>query len=390
GARNLLLLFIAVLTATVLWAAFDLRSFPAEFDKARSGPARYVFDDLLNPLKYVIPAIILYDTCRTRRQLLIALLGLIGLTTAYALLVIKTMPLAVLFDDSDFLRHRHRIDRDTGLMAIDMSMVMAAGFWGTMCALRCWRTWLPKCGLVAAAGAMLLALGLCHSRGGYITWAVLGILFGVVRWRAVLVAAPVVVVAVFAIFPSVHERLTTGLDSQTVTGDASTDWHSVTAGRSTRIWPPVFEQFTESPLIGSGRRAILRTAAYDKILETDGVVPDHPHNAYLELLVDAGILGFLPAMCLYGGIAVISIRLFRRARDPILVAVGGTSMACVVALMVASLGCQSFFPTQSTLGFWAAWALALRGRKDTCRNQAPKAPPLLQPARVPYVMSTRG
>ncbi len=360
-----LMLYVAVITITVLRAAADFNAFPPGFDKSSNGVLLYVFEDLLNPLKLILPGLILYDSCRTRRQLRWAMLAVVGLSLGYALLVVKAMPLSVLVSEANFMQHRHRIDRDTGLMAIDMSMVLASGCWGTVALLKTWRQWWIRGMLLAASVAMLLGMGLCHSRGGYITFAALGLLFAILRWRWLLALLPVGVVIVFSLFPSIAVRMGAGWGESDVTGGAAHEWHTITAGRTTYLWPNALEQIAEAPILGSGRRTILRSDMHERVLEQFRHVPSHPHSAHLEMLMDAGIIGYGVTMSLFAVLLWISIKLFRRRDDPLLAGVGGLALAMVAGLLIAGLGCESFFPTQSAVGFWAASGLALRAWKNT-------------------------
>jgi O-antigen ligase len=86
----------------------------------------------------------------------------------------------------------------------------------------------------------------------------------------------------------------------------------------------------------------------------------HPHNVYLEWLLDNGIIGFIPVAAFFGMVIIYSVSLFRDSSDPSYVAVGGCALALVVAQLVAGIGAQHFYPRESTLGMWAAIFLMLR------------------------------
>ena len=64
----------------------------------------------------------------------------------------------------------------------------------------------------------------------------------------------------------------------------------MTAGRSL-AWPLIIEKIRERPWEGYGRQAMLRTGVATYLYETLGEIFPHPHNAYLEIVFDNGIIG---------------------------------------------------------------------------------------------------
>jgi O-antigen ligase len=86
----------------------------------------------------------------------------------------------------------------------------------------------------------------------------------------------------------------------------------------------------------------------------------HPHNAYLEMLLDNGWLGILLVLPFYIVILRHAVSLFRDSRDPVFVSVGGVTCALVVALLVASIGSQTFYPREGSVPMWCSIGLLLR------------------------------
>jgi len=94
----------------------------------------------------------------------------------------------------------------------------------------------------------------------------------------------------------------------------------------------------------------------------------HPHNMYLQTLLDNGILGSIPIFFFWGMMLFYSARLFR-SPNRLYAAVGGLSLALMVAQLFAGIGSQYFYPTESTLTVWAAMFLALRVHVEETRAQ---------------------
>ena len=63
---------------------------------------------------------------------------------------------------------------------------------------------------------------------------------------------------------------------------------AISAGRIDGIWQPLLPEALKSPLWGNGLDSIL----WSSPMSTGGmVVVAHPHNAYLEALLDMGLIG---------------------------------------------------------------------------------------------------
>jgi len=53
--------------------------------------------------------------------------------------------------------------------------------------------------------------------------------------------------------------------------------------------------FKQKPFLGNGLKSFrINCAEYEKLFKDQNVCTTHPHNFYLEVLVDTGLLGFLP------------------------------------------------------------------------------------------------
>lgn len=137
------------------------------------------------------------------------------------------------------------------------------------------------------------------------------------------------------------------------------DTYTITAGRNL-IWPYVIARIADRPWIGYGRLAMVRTGlAHFLSTELDEGF-SHPHNAYLEMLFDNGLLGFVLVMPFYGLLLWRSFVLFRDSRSPVFVAVGGASSAMILGLLIASLASQTFYPREGWMGMWCLMFLMLR------------------------------
>jgi O-antigen ligase len=136
-------------------------------------------------------------------------------------------------------------------------------------------------GLFAALGLVSLCILLTFSRSAFLGFFLVNALF--LMWKfnmkklglAVLGAALAAVLAPEA----VYRRITHGWDQ---------DQNTISAGRIEGIWQPLLPETLKSPLWGNGLDSTLWSAPmHNGTMEFVG----HPHNAYLEALLDMGLIG---------------------------------------------------------------------------------------------------
>jgi O-antigen ligase len=325
-------------------------------------------DYLINCVKWLIPAILLYDGCRTRQRVLIGLATVMSLYLLVAIQVNHCMPFsAVTADATKLARIAARdLDKVVGYFRTELSMMLAGASWALLCCTLLVKERRYQILLVVAAAAALLGQALTGGRAGYVTWGLIGIVLGLVRWRKALVAIPVVVVLVCLFLPAVRDRMLQGFSGS----KNGVDEFTVTSGRNV-AWAHVIPHIWESPLFGYGRQAMIREGIYQKIIDDSndaGEIFPHPHNAYLEILLDDGLFGFILMMPIYFCALVQSLRLLRDESDPLYGALGGVTSALLLGLLFASMGSQSFYPKESSVGMWAAIALLFRVWEERKRS----------------------
>jgi len=160
--------------------------------------------------------------------------------------------------------------------------------------------------------------------------------------------------------PGATSRMLAGFGETDVAGENIINKYNATTGRNL-IWPVVISKIGESPVFGFGREATRRTGVRERLRAIDrDVDAGHPHNAYLEVLLDSGLIGFVIIVGLYMIIWVHSVRLFVDRGDPIYTAVGGLALALLTGHLVAHIGGQSFYPEVTDVGLWCAIGIMFR------------------------------
>lgn len=370
--------FIAALTFVCAISAVNMTAPPATGLTVKV----LILDYYLNPLKILFLAYLVYEGANTpKRQT--AVLGCIVVSALItAMLVLKYRLSTGL--SSDFMRGRQRLGKEVGLHANQLGWVLAGTFWGMLAMAGLWKRKLMRFLTVAAAGIPALAVMVVQSRAGYLAMAATGLLFGLVRWRKLLLLLPAGAIAIMVFLPSVSDRMLMGVETAGSPIDRTEyDIDTITAGRP-EIWAPMVEVIQGALLIGEGRVAILRTPARAKIEAAIGICPSHPHNAFLEMLADGGIVGTLMMLGFYAAFFMTVVRLFRIRWSPLSTAVGGLALALLASRLVTGVSGCSFFPTRSMFGMFAMGGLALRVASDYAHRRAGAPAPMTQPATSAY------
>lgn len=375
----LLIAYIVIIMFGLLRAAVD----PVRGDA--SFMSDLISERFINTLKWPIPALMLYDGCRTRKRFVLALASTLGVYVLLAAQVIRWMPPGAVADVGSMMRRSHKIIlNEIGYHPINISMMLAGACWATFATIPLVRKNWQKLALVVVAIAVAYAQALTGGRMGYVTWGFVGLALGVLRWRRYLLLGPLIVVGVAFAAPAAVDRMLQGFGQTSADGDVVVNQYDVTSGR-TLIWPYVGDKFLESPIIGHGRLAMKRTGLADQLLRDLGESFPHPHNAYLEWLLDNGLVGFLPVIAFYLLILFRSASMFMSKSAEHYVAIGGVCFSLVLALLVASMGSQSFYPREGSVCMWAAIALMLRlyvTREEIARRDAPVSTGLIERAHA--------
>ncbi|MCC7462073.1 MAG: O-antigen ligase family protein [Gammaproteobacteria bacterium] len=326
---------------------------------------------IVNTVKWLIPGLLLFDGCRDQNRLRWALTSIAGVYFLLALQVIKWMPLGAITGGEGLSERSLKILlNEVGIHRVNMAVMLAGGVWAIF-ALRPMARNARVALLVTIASALtLFGLALTGGRAGYATWAVVGALMAAVRWRRYLVIGPILVAIVIAVVPAVRERMLEGFTAQTRDSNAAVtrtvqiqgggaDAYTVTAGRNI-AWPRVLAKIGEAPWFGYGREAMRSQGISSSLWRDLGEDFGHPHNAYLQWILDNGIIGAVPMFVFLLVMLRRSIELFADSRSPVFISVGGLCLALLFAQMVGGIGSQTFYPREGTVGLWCSLGLMWR------------------------------
>ena len=349
----LLLIYLAVILAGVVRAVFDRGAYD-------NYPLKSLLSDqLINTIKWVLPGVLLFDGCRTRQRILIAMGSILVLYFVISIQVVRYMPFSAAFDSGVLDQKRISLGEYMGYNACDISTFLAGAFWAILAASQMVQKMKYKLLVLGASAIVLFGQAVTGGRAGYIAWGATGLVLSFLKWRKLLLLVPVVIVLLPIVFPSAVNRMFSGFGETDVSGQSVIDEEAVASGRVI-IWSYVVDEISKSPIVGYGRLAMNRVGI-TSIIENDhpGTKAAHPHNMYLEILLDNGLLGSIPIFLFWAILVVYSGILFR-STNRLCSAVGGMALSFMLAQLLAGIGAQHFYPLESTLGVWAAMFLMLR------------------------------
>ncbi|HZZ91040.1 MAG TPA: O-antigen ligase family protein [Usitatibacter sp.] len=199
--------------------------------------------------------------------------------------------------------------------------------------------------LFISMGFMTAALVMTFSRGGWVGWILVNMiyLFSRRNWRTIGLA--VLALPVFLAFlpGAVWDRIQAGEN-----GGAD----GVTAGRTNLIWEPLMPEMFEHPVIGRGLGAVMfSNAARQEAMPA----VTHPHNAFLEAYLDLGVVGLVIFLAYWAGVWRNLRRLGRDERiHPNLRGLFEGGAAGLVSFLVAGFAGSSLMPVPEQVFLWFA------------------------------------
>lgn len=154
--------------------------------------------------------------------------------------------------------------------------------------------------LLVTMAVLTMALLLTFSRGAFVGWVVVNVLFLIWKFNARTLGLALLAGAIgLAFMPgAVIRRMSLGL----IGGG---DVNEFSAGRVDEIWMPLLPELFKSPLWGSG----LDSTMWAQAVWTETMLPvTHPHNAYIQAILDMGLLGLAVLVAFY-------VHIYRNFRD---------------------------------------------------------------------------
>ncbi len=216
--------------------------------------------------------------------------------------------------------------------------------------------------LIASMGLVVIALVLTFSRGAFLGFIVVNVLFLLwYRSAKTMIFIGLLAVAALLVLPgAVYDRMTHGYGS---------GLDAISAGRIGMLWLPLLPELLRSPVYGNGIGSLLWSDAMRTGAGASILMVTHPHNAYLQALLDMGIAGLL-LLCAY------FVHVFRKFRalsadatlSPDLRGFYRGATAGLVSFLIAGISGSSLTPVSEQAFLWLAIGMMYGQRAKQTEN----------------------
>jgi len=341
--------YILPMVVAALLGAGHVGAIPAYFQAAGlinyDSSASYLRDLLIKPLFMVLFAVLVGAAMvRTKRleQLLLPMLlsvWLMGLMTI-VFVVLSGASLSELASSQS-----RGFFSPLGMHANDLGRCYAIAYALMLFTFAASDNYRLRMLLLASMGMVVLALLLTFSRGAFLGFVVVNVLYLISRRRIIsLLAGGMVLAGLVLLLPdAVFDRIATGWDG---------GLNAISAGRVDTIWLPLLPELWSSPLFGNGLGSIL----WSKAMRAGSILQvTHPHNAYLQVLLDMGFLGLL----LVGAYFTHVWKKFRalsrnQALDPLRRGFYEGAAVGLLAFLISAVAGSSLLPVSEQCFLWLA------------------------------------
>lgn len=252
---------------------------------------RYLLSYLLKPALFFLMFVIIIFYIRSEKNILTVFYGIFASVTALSIFIIFNYVFFVQ-NKTDFEMVRNQIGNSLNMHGNDIADFYIITIPVTIAFLLNKKSLLIKCSLVLS----LATVAILYSRTAYLVIALCTIIFFIISGRKNRLPPLLffgTCAGVFLIPRSMINRIMMGLSG------GMSNMNDITAGRTKDIWQPLIDEYISKPLVmlfGSGRYSIVQTEAFisGKILKVG-----HPHNMYIEMVLDAGLIGLVIYIVFY-------------------------------------------------------------------------------------------
>ena len=347
--RPLLWLYIAPIVIAAIIGMDHVREIPRIFKATESlyfdTPVGYLRDMLFKPLGLVVYAVLVGAAVAwSQRPERFVIPMLISVFVMAAIAVTFVLGSGVSLSQLAGTYSRHFLST-LGLHANDLGRLYATAFALLLFVWDRTERWGLKALLVIAMVTVTIALLLTFSRGAFFGFAIVCVLYFALRRSAKTLALAVVLIPPALMFApgALWSRLQMGVGE---------GMNEITAGRLDEIWIPILPEVLSSPPWGHGLGSILwsRAMRFDEMF-----MVSHPHNAYLQLYLDLGIIGtvLVIAFWLHALASFWRLTSDGRLRPEMQGFFEGAAVG-LVSFMVTGIAGSSLLPTPEQSYLWLA------------------------------------
>ncbi len=348
----------------LIWLVFGVYLYSSMWMGAALGNAPYpIWSSQLNflawkaymliPLIFVATGLVVEDRRAIRTVVFI---------TAISLLFIDRS--VILENLSRSWAHFDESKRDVGPLAYGSNQTaaflaqFAMFFWGFLQFVKRKKLKLLGYALVAAT---LFGMLYEFSRGAYMAVLFSVLVLGLLKDRKLLLILGVFLFTWQAVVPvAVRQRV---MMTQNPSGQLESS-----AQERVDLWSDAERSILASPIFGNGY-ATYQYGQHVADLE-------NPHNWYVQVLVETGVVGLIIALLLVQQMFSVSYRLFRRAQDPLYRGLGLGLVLAMCSCLVANLFGDRWTYLEITGMLWVLVGAAVRANQFMAEEVTPELTPV--------------
>jgi len=252
---------------------------------------RFLLSYLLKPALFFLMFVLIIFYIRSEKNILTVFNGIFASISALSIFIIINYIFFV-GNKTDFEMVRDQIGKSLNMHGNDIADFYIITIPITVAFLLNKKSFLLKCTLALS----LITVAILYSRTAYLVIAICILIFFFISGRKNKLPPLLffgTIAGIFLVPRSMINRLMMGI------GGGMSNLNDITAGRTDDIWQPLIDEYISKPLamlFGNGRYSIIQTDAFitGKILQVG-----HPHNMYIEMVLDAGLIGLVIYIVLY-------------------------------------------------------------------------------------------
>ena len=311
---------------------------------------RYLLENFAKPMIILIVALLAALVARngSGRSFIWALAA--AFVTLFLLFVAHFVINGISLQDLASQDARDLLGRWTGMHANEIGLQANLGLAILLFTARATRGALPRLILFASAVAAGMLAALTFSRGAFIGLSLILGYYLLSRLRiGSFLLAFLIILGAGLLLPNnpLVERAATGFEAR--------DTEAITAGRD-RLWRLLLPTFWEAPIIGHGLNS---TPWATPNLRGEMQPVSTPHNAYLGVLLDLGLVGIAVIGAFFWSVWKTFRRLSQHHVDSRWRGVFEGGVVALLCLAIQGVANDSFTPTYAQAALWVCYGLAL-------------------------------
>lgn len=219
---------------------------------------------------------------------------------------------------------------------------------------------------MASLVVIVAALLLTFSRGGFLAMVVV---FGIYMLRnqkitTLFVSAALISLALLFAPTAIKDRLSTGVEEGAVGHVSGNLTDPLTAGR-VAVWEKLAPEVLKSPIWGKG----LGSTAWSDLVRSRVYLAVHPHNMYLAIVLDLGVLGLALFGLWYFRVLQAQRSLEKNlSLSPVLRSFMGGAFASLAGALLMCLTNGDYYPKPEQTFFWFSIGVLMMLWPNLARN----------------------